>query len=154
MGLIRNEADGLPEHGTGVGVTGLCLLLLPLLSGCHSAYVQADIHNASGQPISLLELDYPSASFGVEALAAGADYKYRFKIIGDGPTKVLWTDFYHKEHSVPGPTLHEGQEGMLQVTITETGSEHSGPAATDRGATGNGQASTAGEALWSTKLQP
>ncbi len=85
--------------------------------GCHSAYIETTVRNASGGPISLLEVDYPSASFGKEALAMGAEYHYRFKVLGNGPTKVLWTDAGQHEHSVPGPSLNEGDEGRLVVTI-------------------------------------
>jgi hypothetical protein len=106
------------------------------LTGCHSAYIQADLVNASGQPLSLLELDYPSASFGTESLPAGAEYRYRFKVLGSGPTKLLWTDAHHKDHTAAGPSLNEGQQGSLQVTIT---------AAT---------ATTGSTAVWTTNLQP
>jgi hypothetical protein len=88
------------------------------LTACRSAYVQADVINASGQPISVVEVDYPSASFGADTLAAGARYHYRFKILGSGPTKVSWTDASHKDHSIPGPALREGQSGNMQITIT------------------------------------
>ncbi len=96
----------------------LALLALAALTGCHSHYVAIDVRNATPSPISLLEFDYPSASFGVETLAAGATYHYRFKILGNGPTKLLWTDAAHLEHTVPGPSLSEGQEGTLTATIT------------------------------------
>jgi hypothetical protein len=79
--------------------------------------VAAEVVNASGAAVSLVEVDYPSASFGTESLAAGAVYPYRFKILGSGKTKVLWTDANHVEHSVAGPVLQEGQEGSLRVTI-------------------------------------
>ena len=85
--------------------------------GCHSHFVEADVKNDSGGDVTLVEVDYPSASFGKEALAGGAVYHYRFKILGDGPTKILWTDAQRKEHSVAGPQLMEGQEGSLTVTI-------------------------------------
>jgi len=87
-------------------------------TGCHSPYIEATVTNATAAPVSLVEVDYPSASFGRESISAGADYHYRFKILGDGPTKVLWTDATHHDHTVPGPTLHEGDEGTLTVTIT------------------------------------
>jgi hypothetical protein len=90
------------------------------LAGCHSHYVEADVKNETGQAVSLVELDYPSASFGTESLAAGATYHYRFKILGDGPTKLLWTDATRHDHTVPGPHLREGQEGSIAVTITST----------------------------------
>jgi len=87
-------------------------------TGCHSAYIEATVTNATAAPVSLVEVDYPSASFGRESLAAGAGYHYRFKVLGEGPTKVLWTDAAHQDHTIPGPTLHEGDEGTLTITLT------------------------------------
>jgi hypothetical protein len=87
-------------------------------TGCRSRYIEATVTNATASPVSLVEVDYPSASFGRESIPAGADYHYRFKVLGDGPTKVLWTDATHRDHTVPGPTLHEGDEGTLTVTLT------------------------------------
>jgi hypothetical protein len=111
-------------RGVGLGVVVLGMV------GCHSHYVEADVKNDSGADVSLVEVDYPSASFGKEALGRGAVYHYRFKILGDGPTKILWTDAQRKEHSVAGPQLREGQEGTLTVRIT------------------------GGTALWDLKLRP
>jgi len=88
-----------------------------LLAGCHSRYIAATVTNRTGSPLSTVEVDYPSASFGVDTLADGATYSYRFKIIGSGPTAVLWTDSSHRDHKVPGPSLHEGDEGTLAITI-------------------------------------
>ena len=90
------------------------------ISGCHSHYVEADVKNDTGSRISPFEVDYPSASFGKESLAPAAVFHYRFKILGDGPTKILWTDAAQHDHSVAGPSLQEGQEGTLTVTITGT----------------------------------
>ena len=90
---------------------------LMLLIGCRSRYVEATVRNGSGAAVSVVEVDYPSASFGKETLAAGADYHYRFKVQGDGPLKVLWTDAGNKDHTVGGPQLREGSEGTLAVTI-------------------------------------
>jgi hypothetical protein len=95
---------------------GTVVVLLGTL-GCHSHYVEADVVNASGAAVTLVEVDYPSASFGVESLGAGATYHYRFKILGDGTAKVMWTDAARKEHTVGGPVLKEGQEGGLTVSI-------------------------------------
>ena len=93
-------------------------LALLAATGCHSAYIEATVKNSTGTAVSLVEVDYPNASFGRSTLAADADYHYRFKILGSGPTKVLWTDPTHHEHSVNGPPLHEGQEGKLTITLT------------------------------------
>ncbi len=103
---------------------GLALLASGALivgTGCHSAYVEAVVSNHTAQPVTLVELDYPSASFGTQTLAPGADFKYRFKILGSGETKLLWTDAAHHDHTVTGPALKEGQEGPLVVTIQPSG---------------------------------
>lgn len=94
------------------------MVVLVGLSGCHSPYVQADVKNASGATVSLVEVDYPSASFGVQTLAPGQDFHYRFKVLGEGETQILWTDTAEKQHTVKGPSLHEGLQGPLTVTIT------------------------------------
>jgi hypothetical protein len=102
-----------------LALLALTLSLVPL-AGCHSPYIEADIVNATNSTLTLVEVDYPSASFGVETLAAGATYHYRFKILGSGPTKVLWTDAARHDHTIPGPSLNEGQQGTLVVTIQPT----------------------------------
>lgn len=94
-------------------------LSLLIASGCASKYVQAAVRNQTGGAVTLVEVDYPSASFGKETLASGAEYDYRFKILGSGPTKVLWTDSQHQQHEVAGPNLDEGQQGTLVVTLTQ-----------------------------------
>jgi len=87
------------------------------LSACHSATIAATVSNRSGEPLTLVEIDYPSASFGTQTLAAGQDFHYRFKVIGSGPTTVLWTDSAHHDRKVSGPALREGDEGKLTVTF-------------------------------------
>ena len=100
-----------------IAAVGVGLLTL---TGCHSAYMEATVHNGTGAPITLLEVDYPSASFGKESLPTDADFNYRFKILGNGSTKVLWTDAERHEHSVAGPSLTEGQEGSVRITLSGT----------------------------------
>jgi hypothetical protein len=94
-------------------------LVSPL--GCHSAFIDATISNRTDKPVSLVELDYPSASFGTQTLAPGQDFRYRFKVLGSGPLKLLYTDTANTEQHATGPSLHEGNEGTLTVTITPTG---------------------------------
>jgi hypothetical protein len=106
------------KRSAGAGCMAVAVaILLAGTTGCKSKYVEADVENGNSAAVSLVELDYPSASFGVETLAAGATYHYRFKILGSGPTKVLWTDAAQHDHSVAGPKLDEGQEGTLMVTL-------------------------------------
>ena len=45
------------------------LLSAFFFSACHSYHIDATIENRTGAPIQLLEVDYPSASFGVDSLA-------------------------------------------------------------------------------------
>jgi hypothetical protein len=95
--------------------------LLVVATGCHSPYVAATVSNRTSQPIELLEVDYPSASFGTQNLAPGADFHYRFKVLGTGNMKILYTDSAHHDHTFGGPYLHEGDEGPLSITITSSG---------------------------------
>jgi hypothetical protein len=97
------------------------LLGVVLLGGCKSPYVSATVTNETGGPVTLVEVDYPSASFGRETLAASAIYPYKFKVLGSGATKVSWTDAQRKDHTSTGPELHEGQQGQLEITLTPTG---------------------------------
>lgn len=96
-----------------------------LAGGCRSPYVNATVKNETGARVRLVEVDYPSASFGQESLAAGAVYTYRFKILGSGAMKVSWTDFRRGQHTAVGPELHEGQQGQLAITLTPTGAQWS-----------------------------
>jgi hypothetical protein len=96
----------------------LALLLLLPLAGCHSAYIETDLVNASGAKVPVVELDYPDASFGISAFEPGATMHYRFKVQGSGTTKLLWTDAAGHDHTAKGPELHEGQQGTLRVTLT------------------------------------
>lgn len=87
------------------------------LAGCHSAFINATISNRTAEPLTLIEVDYPSASFGTQTLPAGQDFHYRFKIVGYGATTVSWTDAAQKEHKKTGPVLREGEEGDLEIVF-------------------------------------
>jgi len=95
------------------------LALLPALAlaGCHSAFVTAIIQNQTSQPIQLIEVSYPSASFGTQSLSPGADFRYRFKVLGEGTLKLTYTDAAHQEQKSEGPFLKEGAEGPITITI-------------------------------------
>jgi hypothetical protein len=91
------------------------------LTGCHSPYVVVTITNHTSEKITLVEVDYPSASFGTQSLAPGADFHYRFKVLGSGPLKLLYTDTKATEHTAKGPYLREGAEGPLTIDIAPDG---------------------------------
>lgn len=101
-----------------IGAAGaVALAVLAGTGGCHSAFIETTLINRTDKTLRLVELDYPSASFGTQNLGPGAAFHYRFKVIGEGPLKLTWTDDVQKEHNAEGPTLHEGQQGLLTVTI-------------------------------------
>jgi hypothetical protein len=95
-----------------------CLLVF---TGCHSTHVQATVSNHTGQPILLLEMDYPSASFGTQNLAPGADFHYRFKVLGTGNMHLTYTDQAHHDHKADGPYLNEDADGPVNITIAPDG---------------------------------
>ncbi|HEX2919467.1 MAG TPA: hypothetical protein VHN81_13185 [Edaphobacter sp.] len=103
-----------------------CLLAFPavlLISGCHSAFVEATVSNRTQQQLQLIEVDYPSASFGTQTLAAGADFHYRFKVLGEGKLTLTYTDAANKAQKADGPELKEGAEGPLHIIISPSGTE-------------------------------
>ena len=92
-----------------------------ITTGCRSPYVVTTVRNRTTAPLELIEVDYPSASFGTGNLAPGASFHYRFKVIGEGGMKILYTDSDHHDHKANGPQLHEGAVGPLEIVITPTG---------------------------------
>jgi len=102
----------------------LAAIMLPafaLLAACHSYHVETTVENRTGGPIQLLEVDYPNASFGDNALAAGAAFHYRIQLQGRGPLKVQYTGSDGKQQQITGPTVSEGQEGRLEIVLLPAG---------------------------------
>ncbi len=91
------------------------------LAGCHSAHVEVAVENRTGAPVRLLEVDYPSASFGSDALATGATMHYRIQVQGRGPIKVQYTAADGRQLQVDGPELAERQEGSLEIVLLPEG---------------------------------
>lgn len=90
-------------------------------SACHSYHIDTTIENRAGSPIQILEVDYPSASFGVDQLAPGAAFHYRFQVRGSGPLKLFYTSADGKQVQITGPALAEGQQGQLQIVLLPGG---------------------------------
>ena len=103
----------------------LVAILLPVLglaAGCHSYHVETTVENRTGAAIQLLEVDYPSASFGANSLAAGAVFHYRIQLRGSGPVKVQYTAGDGRQAvQIEGPTLAEPQQGQLQIVLLPAG---------------------------------
>ena len=97
------------------------LVLSALLAGCHSYHVETTVENRTGSPIQLLEVDYPSASFGDNNLAAGAVFHYRIQLRGNGPLMVQYTASDERQVHIGGPMLAERQEGSLEIVLLPGG---------------------------------
>jgi hypothetical protein len=98
-----------------------CVALTALLAGCHSYRIEATVENRTGGAITQLEVDYPSASFGANSLAADAVFHYRFQVRGSGPVAVQYTASDGRQVQITGPTLNEKQEGRLDIVLPPAG---------------------------------
>lgn len=93
-----------------------------LLSGCRSYRINATVENRTGADIELLEVDYPSASFGADRLANGADLPYRLQVRLSGPVKVQYTESAtHTVRQATGPTLAERETGRIEIILLPGG---------------------------------
>lgn len=106
-------------------ITG-CLVLIGFLFsagmlGCRSPYVQTVVVNSGKVEVHNIEVDYPSASFGISSLPPGAQYHYRFKIQDSGRMKVEFFDNAEHSHQAKGPYLSQGQQGTMQITLDSSG---------------------------------
>ena len=99
---------------------------------CHSYHIETKVDNRTGAAIQLLEVDYPSASFGANSLAAGAVFHYRIQLRGNGPIKVQNTDGNGKQVQLDGPTLTEPQEGRLEIILLPGGNAEFHPELTPK----------------------
>jgi hypothetical protein len=107
-------------------LAAIALPALTLAPGCHSYHVETTVENRTGAPIQLLEVDYPSASFGADTLAADGVFHYRIQLRGSGPIKVLYTvasgsNPTQRSIQIEGPTLTERQEGRLEIVLLPGG---------------------------------
>ncbi len=112
-----------------VAFAAIGLALPLLLSGCRSYRIDATVENRTGASIELLEVDYPSASFGSDRLAAGADYRYRLQVRGSGPVKVQYTETATQTiRQASGPELAERETGRIEILLLPGGKVQFTPA--------------------------
>jgi hypothetical protein len=96
-------------------------LLLLSLCGCRSYWVETTVNNQTGETLHEIEVDYPSASFGINSLAPGATMHYHFKIQGSGPVKVQYALGNGKTLTAQGLNLTERQQGQLTLRLLPKG---------------------------------
>ncbi|HEY1732198.1 MAG TPA: hypothetical protein VGG15_10635 [Terriglobales bacterium] len=92
-------------------------LLCVSLAACRSAFIETTLRNDGDTPIRLIEVDYPSASFGTQSVAPHSVYHYHFKVQGSGAVTLTFTSADGKLHSTTGPKLDEGQHGTLVIAV-------------------------------------
>lgn len=109
----------------------IAMAAMMALAGCHSYHVETTVENRTGGAIQLLEVDYPSASFGANTLAAGAIFPYRIQLRGAGPLKVQYTGSDGQKTQVEGPMLAEQQEGRIEIVLLPEGKVEFHPNLTD-----------------------
>jgi hypothetical protein len=109
------------------GVAAAALGLLAI-SGCHSAHIEATVENRTGGTITLLEVDYPSASFGADTLAVDGTFRHRIQARDNGPISVQYTAAGRHAIQIQGPTLYEGQQGSIDIILLPSGKAEFHPA--------------------------
>lgn len=92
---------------------------LTLCVGCRSRVVNVKLINTSQKPLSIIVVDYPTATFGVDKLEPGATYQYPIKLLGTGPLNIQFTDADGHNHTYTGPALHKNDEGSVTVQLTQ-----------------------------------
>jgi hypothetical protein len=113
----RTETKGVLSRTIGL----LAVTVLMAATACHSYHVDATVENRTGAPVQLLEVDYPSASFGADSLSAGQVFHYRIQLRGSGPLKVQYTGADGRQAQIDGPSVVERQEGTLEIVLLPGG---------------------------------
>jgi hypothetical protein len=89
--------------------------------GCKSYWIDASVENQTGETIHELEVGYPTASFGTNALAQGAVMHYRLQIRGSGPVKVEYTRADGTIAKMQGLALAEREQGDVKIRLLPAG---------------------------------
>lgn len=122
MSILNDAFRGLDSRrGKRLALWSGAATIALLAAGCHSFHVDSTVENRTGGPVKLLEVDYPSASFGADAIASGADFQYRIQLRGSGPLKVQFTTADGHQAQVNGPVVAERQEGTLEIVLLPGG---------------------------------
>jgi hypothetical protein len=116
---MTNPAAATSLFRRAFGVLAAATLLAA--TACHSYHIDATVENRTGAPIQLLEVDYPSASFGADSLSVGQVFHYRIQLRGSGPLKVQYTAADRRQAQIDGPSVVERQEGSLEIVLLPGG---------------------------------
>jgi hypothetical protein len=105
----------------GSFLTAAALPLVLSIAGCHSYRIDATVENHTGEAITELEVDYPSASFGTNRVAADGVFHYRFQVRNSGLVTVQYNTANDHQVKISGPSLSEQQEGRIDIVLQPGG---------------------------------
>ena len=101
----------------------LSLVFAVALLGCRARVVKISLTNTSTEPIKTIIVDYPSATFGKDALAPRETYFSLVKPIDKGPIMVRFTDAQGVSHTYKSASLQPGDDGWVSIKLTQTSAE-------------------------------
>jgi hypothetical protein len=110
-------AAKMRKHGSFLRALCAAILVMAVPAGCHSPWIRCTIVNEQATPVTLVQVSYPGGTFGVQTIAPGGSFHYRFRDLGDDAASVEFTDAAHHDHTVKGPQLKLGQQGTLRIAI-------------------------------------
>jgi len=99
----------------------LAVILLVSLSGCRSHVIKINLINVSNDVVKTIIVDYPTATFGKDKLSPGETFSYAIKPLETGMMKIQFTDAQGTIHSYLGTTVHQNDEGELDVNLSQSG---------------------------------
>lgn len=99
----------------------LSAVVLLVVTGCQSAWVQATVLNEQSAPVNVVEVTYPGGSFGTQSIAAHGAFRYRFHILTNDVISIDFSDAAGHSHTEKGPALRQGEAGMLRIEIEPDG---------------------------------
>jgi hypothetical protein len=97
--------------------------ILIALAGCRSRVITVNLINISTEPIKTIIVDYPTATFGKDALAPGATFSYAIKPLETGRLKLRFTDAQGAIHSYEGVALQQNDEGSVTIKMTQSSAD-------------------------------
>jgi len=112
----------------GLLIAGITLLGLSMITACHSYHIEATVTNHTGGSVTLLEVDYPSASFGSDTVPPDGTVHHRIQTRGSGPISVQYTGPHGRAVQVRGPQIYEQQEGSIEIVLLPNGKVEFHPA--------------------------
>ncbi|HMC32467.1 MAG TPA: hypothetical protein VKL99_16645 [Candidatus Angelobacter sp.] len=97
----------------------IVLLFAAMLAGCRAHMVTIRLINTSIEPLSIIIVDYPSATFGKDKLVPGETFSSPVKLTETGPLKVQFTDAKGANHTYIGPIVHQNAEGSIEIKLDQ-----------------------------------